>query len=70
MSDVVFCVDMVGCVCANCHLWTARDREKNLHVLKCTFVVERPLYRAGRPICRKVLNIMFWEVPLADWLIL
>ena len=28
------------------------------------------LYRAGRPICRKVLKIMFWEVPPADWLIL
>ena len=27
-------------------------------------------YRAGRPICRKVLKITFWEVPLADWLIL
>ena len=27
-------------------------------------------YRAGRPICRKVLKIMFWEVPPADWLIL
>ena len=27
------------------------------------------LYRAGRPICRKVLKIMFWEVPPADWLI-
>ena len=26
-------------------------------------------YRAGRPICRKVLKIMLWEVPLADWLI-
>ena len=26
--------------------------------------------RSGRPICRKVLNIMFWKVPLADWLIL
>ena len=23
-----------------------------------------------RPICRKVLKIMFWEVPPADWLIL
>ena len=22
-------------------------------------------YRGGRPICRKVLKIMFWEVPLA-----
>ena len=30
------------------------------------------LYRAGRPtpICCKVLKIMFWEVPPADWLIL
>ena len=28
------------------------------------------LNRAGRPICRKVLKIMFWEVPPADWLIL
>ena len=28
------------------------------------------LYRAGHPICRKVLKIMFWEVPWADWLIL
>ena len=27
-------------------------------------------YRAGRPICHKVLKIMFWEVPPADWLIL
>ena len=27
-------------------------------------------YRAGRPICPKVLKIMFWEVPPADWLIL
>ena len=27
-------------------------------------------YRAGRPLCRKVLKIMFWEVPPADWLIL
>ena len=27
-------------------------------------------YRVGRPICRKVLKIMFWEVPPADWLIL
>ena len=27
-------------------------------------------YRAERPNCRKVLKIMFWEVPLADWLIL
>ena len=26
--------------------------------------------RAGHPICRKVLKIMFWEVPPADWLIL
>ena len=29
-----------------------------------------PTYRAGRPICRKVLKIMFWEVPPADWLLL
>ena len=28
------------------------------------------LYRVGHPICRKVLKIMFWEVPPADWLIL
>ena len=28
------------------------------------------LYIAGRPICSKVLKIMFWEVPSADWLIL
>ena len=28
------------------------------------------MYRVGRPICRKVLKIMFWEVPPADWLIL
>ena len=28
------------------------------------------VYRAGRPICRKVLKIMFWEVPPADRLIL
>ena len=27
-------------------------------------------YRAGRPICRKVLKIMPWEVLPADWLIL
>ena len=27
-------------------------------------------YRAGRPICPKVLKILFWEVPAADWLIL
>ena len=27
-------------------------------------------YRVGLPICRKVLKIMFWEVPKADWLIL
>ena len=27
-------------------------------------------YRVGRPICRKVFKIMFWEVPLADWLLL
>ena len=27
-------------------------------------------YKAGRPICRRVLKIMFWEVPPADWLIL
>ena len=27
-------------------------------------------YRAGRPICRKVLKIMFWEVPPTDLLIL
>ena len=26
-------------------------------------------YRAGLPISRKVLQIMFWEVPPADWLI-
>ena len=30
----------------------------------------KPNYRAGHPICRKVLKIMLWEVPLADWLIL
>ena len=28
------------------------------------------MYRAGCPICRKVLKIMFLEVPPADWLIL
>ena len=28
------------------------------------------VYRAGRPIHRKFLKIMFWEVPPADWLIL
>ena len=28
------------------------------------------IYRAGRPICSKVLKIMFWEVPPADWLTL
>ena len=28
------------------------------------------VYRAGHPICHKVLKIMFWEVPPADWLIL
>ena len=27
-------------------------------------------YRVGRPIYRKVLKIMFWEVSLADWLTL
>ena len=27
-------------------------------------------YRVGRPICRRVLKIMFWEVHPADWLIL
>ena len=26
--------------------------------------------RAGHPICRKVLKIMFWEIPPADWLVL
>ena len=30
--------------------------------------VENVHYRVGRPICHKVLKIMFWEVPLADWL--
>ena len=30
----------------------------------------QPTYRAERPICRKVLKIMIWEVPPADWLIL
>ena len=28
------------------------------------------MYRAGRPICRKVLKIMCWEFPPANWLIL
>ena len=28
------------------------------------------IYRVGRPICRKVLKIMFWDVPPADWLLL
>ena len=28
------------------------------------------IYRAGHPICRKVLKKMFREVPPADWLIL
>ena len=27
------------------------------------------VYRVGLPISRKVLQIMFWEVPTADWLI-
>ena len=26
-------------------------------------------YRVGLPISRKVLQSMFWEVPMADWLI-
>ena len=26
--------------------------------------------RAGHPVGRKVLKVMFWEVPPADWLIL
>ena len=25
-------------------------------------------YRVGCPICRKVLQIMFWKLPPADWL--
>ena len=39
-------------------------------------IVRQPLpmfnliYRAGHPVSRKVSKIMFWEVPLADWLIL
>ena len=33
-------------------------------------IVSFVLYIAGRPICRKVLKIMFREVPPADWLIL
>ena len=28
------------------------------------------LYRVGLSICRKVLQIMFWEVPPAEWPIL
>ena len=31
---------------------------------------QNELYRAGSPICLKVLKIIFWEVPAADWLIL
>ena len=27
------------------------------------------MYRVGLSISRKVLQIMFWEVPTADWLI-
>ena len=28
------------------------------------------MYRVGMSICRKVLQIMIWEVPPAEWLIL
>ena len=33
-----------------------------------TFAMMLYDYRAGRPICRKVLKIIFWEVPSANWL--
>ena len=39
-----------------------KNKRQTLH-LHC-------FYRVGRPICRKVLKKMFWEVPPADWLIL
>ena len=32
--------------------------------------IVKKTYSAGRPICHKVLQKMFWEVPPADWLIL
>ena len=47
-------------------------QERTTHLdlrLGYTKLIKR-LFRAGRPICRKVLKIMFGEVPPADWLIL
>ena len=37
---------------------------------KCYVQKIKSRYRAGHPICRKVLKLMFWDVPPADWLIL
>ena len=42
---------------------------KTIHLCRAYREVKN-YYRAGRPICRKVLKIMFWEVPPADRLIL
>ena len=35
-------------------------------IMRSGLIFWKRMYRAGRPICRKVLKIMFWEVPLAD----
>ena len=55
------------------YLRTARQEHRRntdfSQVHTCTLQIS-VMYRAGRLICRKVLKIMFWDVPPADWLIL
>ena len=33
-------------------------------------ILQNPFTKPAAPYCRKVLKLMFWEVPQADWLIL
>ena len=70
IPDLVLCIQMKRPLGLNAnakpHEWHGRIWVLMTHVS----MSERRTYIARRPISRKVLKIMFWEVPPADWLIL